>query len=160
MAFLIAPYPVYGAPGDIHDSQLNKLGLEAVGNDTMVYVYLQGIGSTVAGSVVTFNSAGLTALIAADAKGPVAVATAAVVASKFGWYIRDTGGSSGASVMMAVNSAASGNVGFETTAGSIGDDRAAGDKINGFYDAPASTTAGSYSGARFSRPYVDDSSGS
>lgn len=52
--------------------------------------YLKGVASTVAGSAVTYDEAGLTALIDTDTAatiiGPVAVAMAATVASTWGWY--------------------------------------------------------------------------
>lgn len=52
------------------------------------FIYLKGITSTAAGSWVTYNgSTGVTALLAANAQGPVAIAMAALDAStKFGWY--------------------------------------------------------------------------
>ena len=49
------------------------------------FIYLQGIGSTVVGSWVTYNvSPGVTALLAPNAIGPVAVAMSANVASQYG----------------------------------------------------------------------------
>lgn len=52
------------------------------------FIYLQGIGSTVAGSVVNYDDSFLTALstTALDKPRPVAVAMAAIVASRYGWY--------------------------------------------------------------------------
>ena len=53
------------------------------------FIYLQGIGSTILGSVVEYNSAtyitGL-ASIGLTLSNPLAVAMAATVASEFGWY--------------------------------------------------------------------------
>lgn len=50
------------------------------------YIFLTGVASTVAGSWVTFDEAYLTALVVANAVGPVGVAMAATVASTYGFY--------------------------------------------------------------------------
>ena len=52
------------------------------------FIYLQGIGSTVIGSVVENNNTYVTALntIALETPVPLAVAMSACVASEFGWY--------------------------------------------------------------------------
>jgi hypothetical protein len=71
----------------VDNTAVNTLGsrqYDVAGNE---YVYLQGVASTILGSVVTYNSStGATTLIAANAIGPVAVAMGAFVASTFGWY--------------------------------------------------------------------------
>lgn len=55
-----------------------------------VYIYLQGIGSVAKGSWVTYYitsvAASVTALIAGNAIGLVAVALSAVIADTFGWF--------------------------------------------------------------------------
>lgn len=52
------------------------------------FIYLQGIGSTVVGSVVEYDAEYLTALhtTALNSPHPVAVAMSANVASQYGWY--------------------------------------------------------------------------
>ncbi|MCU0905633.1 MAG: hypothetical protein MUE83_17460, partial [Tabrizicola sp.] len=51
------------------------------------FIYLKGVASTVTGSWVTYNmDDGSTALLAANAIGPVAVAMGATVANTWGWY--------------------------------------------------------------------------
>lgn len=53
------------------------------------FIYLLGIGSTIVGSVVTYDAiSGLTALIpnTANLANPVAVAMSANVAAQYGWY--------------------------------------------------------------------------
>jgi hypothetical protein len=53
------------------------------------FIYLQGIGSTVVGSLVTYNpSTHITALapVGTNKPEPVAVAMGAIVASSYGWY--------------------------------------------------------------------------
>ena len=49
-------------------------------------IYLLGVASTARGSVVTITDDYGTALITARAKGGVAIALAATVASTYGWY--------------------------------------------------------------------------
>lgn len=53
------------------------------------FIYLQGIGSTVVGSIVSYSVAFVTALDTAAATGPsqpLAIAMSANVASQYGWY--------------------------------------------------------------------------
>lgn len=52
------------------------------------FIYLQGIGSTVVGSIVNYDAAYVTALhtSALDKPRPLAVAMSANVASQYGWY--------------------------------------------------------------------------
>lgn len=96
MAYSIGPRPVAGAPGEVHSTQLNQVGLtnQFVNGDDEIgeYVYLPGVASTIAGSWVTYNpSAGMasatTELLTVTGTGPVAIATAATVASTWGWYL-------------------------------------------------------------------------
>jgi hypothetical protein len=125
---------------------------DASGNE---YIYMQGIGSTIAGSVVTYDEAFLTALIAANAIGPVAVAMAAIVANKFGWYC--VFGSCDADVV--ASSADNATVGRETTDGKVGDGRAAGDEIIGMVQREA-TTGAALATVQLTYPFVNDKTGS
>lgn len=52
------------------------------------FIYLQGIGSTIVGSIVNYDAAFVTALhsSALDKPRPLAVAMSANVASQYGWY--------------------------------------------------------------------------
>ena len=52
------------------------------------FIYLQGIGSTVVGSIVNYDAAWVTALhtSALDKPRPLAVAMSANVANQYGWY--------------------------------------------------------------------------
>lgn len=54
--------------------------------DAKEFIYLSGIGSTVAGSWVAFDNLYATTLTVAASRGGIAVAQAATVASTFGWY--------------------------------------------------------------------------
>lgn len=151
--------PVVGQINAIHASALNPVGTcayDILGNE---YIYLQGIGSTIAGSVVTYQSATyVTALIAADAKGPVAVANAAVVAAKFGWYLV-----AGIHLLVDVvaNSTAGADAGLgrETTDGKVGDGRAAGDQIHNMIQL-TTTVAAALVPCQLDHPFVDNIFGS
>jgi len=53
------------------------------------FIYLKGVGSTVVGSIVEYNTSwqsGLSTTTDLDAPMPLAVAMSACVASEFGWY--------------------------------------------------------------------------
>ena len=97
-AFLYGgPLAAVGAPGDIHTTQRNPLGLKVAGQDALgiygEWIYALGVASTVQGSWVNLDvtvSAHATALldtdVAATVVGRIAVASAAIVASSYGWY--------------------------------------------------------------------------
>jgi len=74
----------------VHAKQKFGLGKRVRDSKGNEFIYLKGVASTVVGSVVTYgltaSSAFQTALSVTGAKGPVAVAMAATVASTFGWY--------------------------------------------------------------------------
>lgn len=92
------------------------------------FIFLQGVASTVAGSVVTYNPfTGVTTLGAATANdsSPIGIALAPTVASLFGWY--QIGG-----VAVAANNgtAATGNA-FTKATGTLGSAAVAGTQILG-----------------------------
>ncbi len=156
------PLSAIGMPGDIHTTARNVVGTRAKGIDTSgssaEYIYLAGVASTIAGSVVTFDNAGATLLLVADASGPVAVATAATVASNWGWYMIQ----GNILVDVVANSAAAAttakNPGRETTDGKVGDGRAAGDEINNFFQRTA-TTAAALVLCQIDHPFVNNFTG-
>jgi len=141
--------------GDVDTTAKNALGTRVQGTDSTgngaEYIYLQGVASTIVGSVVTYDEAGLTTLIAANAKGPVAVATGLTVANTYGWY-----GIQGTFLTDVVaNSADNSTIGRETTDGKVGDGRAAGDQIANAFQR-AATTAAAVVLCQFDHSYVDD----
>ena len=74
--------------------------------DGAEYVYLSGTASTVAGKWVTYLANGSTALLTANANGPVAVAmTRNIGASNYAWYFVKGVGT--ATIADAVTAAAS-----------------------------------------------------
>ncbi len=154
MADFVFP-AVVGATGDVHASALNPVGTQAVDENGATWVYLKGIGSTVAGSWVTFDEAGVTALLAANAKGPVAVAGAATIANTYGWYCRNA---MSVSASIAANCADNAQIGRETADGVAGDGRAAGDEILGAITRAATTSAANIAVQIF-YPFVNDLTG-
>ncbi len=126
-------------------------GVDDFGNDAE-YIYLKGVASTIVGSVVTFDEAGVTTLIAANAKGPVAVAMGVVdAATKAGWYcIQGT-----VKADVVANTADNSTVGRETTDGKIGDGRAAGDEIANAFMREATTVA-ALAYVQIDHPFVND----
>jgi hypothetical protein len=97
-AFLYgSPLSIVGVPGDIHTVQRNPLGIKVSGQDALglygEWIYAVGVASTVQGSWVNFDvttSTPSTELLDTDAAGTVVgrigVASAAIVASNYGWY--------------------------------------------------------------------------
>lgn len=156
------PSTTLGALGDVDTAARTALGTVVNGVDdfgnTAEFVYLKGVASTIVGSVVTYDHAGLTTLLVADASGPVAVAMGITVASTWGWYcikgtvLCDVVASSAAAATTAKNP------GRETTDGKIGDGRAAGDEICGLFQRVA-TTAAALAYCQMDRPYVNNFSG-
>lgn len=147
---------VVGNTTDIHDSALNPIGTraqDAAGNE---YIYLKGVASVVAGSWVTFDEAGATTLLAANAKGPVAFAMAAVVANKYGWFCRV---SMTNSALLAANCADNALIGRETTDGYAGDGRAAGDEIYNCISRGSTAGSAALTPVQMFNPFVDDANG-
>lgn len=139
MAFLMGPRAAVGAPGEVHSEQKNPLGMVVEGSDGNEYIYLAGVASVVDGEVVLFKPGSWTAIrLATGLKGQVAVATAAIVASKFGWFTL-----SGADTVNTPSAVAS-NVPLFIggVTGNIDDTAVKGDQILGAF----LTTAGSQDG--------------
>lgn len=118
------------------------------------FIFLKGVASTEANSWVVYNPDDFsTTLLVADASGPVAVAMAAVVANKAGWYQI-----SGKAVGKALASYADNGLVYATsTAGSVDDAVVAGDRVKNAKGASAVGTP-STGLAEFEiwRPYADD----
>lgn len=83
------PDATVGALTDVDAAARNIVGTRTFDDAGNEFVYLQGIASTAIGSVVTYGLNAVpyqTALSIAGARGTVAVAMAAVLATQFGWY--------------------------------------------------------------------------
>lgn len=148
-----------GSIGDVDTAARNPIGMRVQGVDatgnTAEFIYLKGVASTIVGSVVTFDQAGVTTLIVADASGPVAVALALTVVNTFGWY--GIQGTFPTDVVANSLAAAAGvkNPGRETTDGKVGDGRAAGDEIANFFQRVA-TVAAAVVNCQIDHPYVNN----
>ena len=118
------------------------------------FIYLQGVASTAEGSWVTYNlDDGSTALLAANAIGPVAVAMGATVASTWGWY-QISGKAVGKALASFADNA---NVYATATAGSIDDAVVAGDRVKLAKGASAvDTPSAGLAEFEISRPFMDD----
>ena len=146
-ALLLAPGPL----STVDSAVQVALGTKAFDGSGNQYVYLQGVASTVVGSVVTYDEAGLTTLSVPNASGPIAVAMGITVASKYGWYLINGSGSAYASTDVADNA----NVYLTATPGQVEDTLVAGDRVKGALFRAARTGAGLVAIQLFS-PFVDD----
>jgi hypothetical protein len=147
--------------GDTSTTQNQVLGtiVQAVDVASTAYgagefVYLLGVASTVLGSFVTYNADdNSTALLVANAIGPVAVAMSINVASQYGWYQI-----SGKAVGKALTGYADNALVFATaTAGSIDDAVVAGDRVKLAKGASAvGTPSTGLAEFEIQRPFMDD----
>lgn len=80
------PQSFDGDTSDVHSSAKHQVGTRAFDADGNEYIYLKGVANTTAGSWVTFDEVMQTALLTSNAVGRVAIAMAAIVADKYGWY--------------------------------------------------------------------------
>lgn len=107
-----------------NDHNPGDLATDGAGN---IYLFGKGVASTAQYSWVSFDEAHQSALLAADAKGRVGIAQAAIVADKYGWYLVYGTGSGKVLASFADN----GLVFATATAGSVDDAAVAGDLIVG-----------------------------
>ncbi len=157
MPNLVGQGPVahHSNTSEVDTSAKMPLGTRALDRAGNEYVYMLGVASTEAGSWVTFDEAYTTTLLAANAIGPVAVAMAATVASTWGWYcVYGT-----CSATLAANCADNAKIGRETTDGTAGDGRAAGDEIYGAISRGATAGAAALAAVQIYYPFVDDANG-
>ena len=128
------------------------LGTRMMGEDGNEYIYLQGVASTIVGSWVTFDEAGLTTLTVADAVGSLGIAMSACVANEFGWY-QIFGSATGASADDVADNAA---VYLTATAGKCDDAVVAGDRVKGAARWRAAGTGATTVAVQIAYPYADD----
>lgn len=100
------------------------------------FIYLKGVGSTVAGSVVLIKDDWSTSLVAARDKGALALATAAIVASNYGWYQIKGQGMATSAAAVAANAPL-----YIGGSGIVDDAVVAGDQIIGMRSVTAQDTA-------------------
>ena len=118
------------------------------------FIYLLGLAATAVGSWITFNEDDhSTALLAANAIGPVAVAMSANVAAQYGWYQVY-----GKAVGKALAAYADNGLVYATaTAGSIDDAVVAGDRVKNAKGASAvDTPSTGLAEFEVQYPFMDD----
>lgn len=146
------PLAVVGDTSAIHDAAKNALGTVAFDANGNEYIYLKGVASTAAGSWVAYDDAGATALLDTDVAttlvGPLAIAMAAVVADKYGWYARVHKGVSAAAATVADN----GKVFPTATAGTCDDTGTAGQQVIGAVWRSADSAG--FATVQIDRPWV------
>ena len=119
------------------------------------FIYLAGVDSTAVGSWVTFNQDDYTtALLAANAIGPVAIAMSAnTAATSYGWY-QIYGKAVGA---VLTGFADNGNAYATATAGSVDDAVVAGDLVKNAKGASAiGTPSAGLAEFEIQYPFMDD----
>ena len=152
--------PIIGAqPIAVTESAAeHPLGTRVKGNHATYgageFIYLKGVADTVVGSWVTFSQDdNSTALLAANAIGPVAVAMSANVANKFGWY-QIYGKAVGKVLSGYVDNAL---VYATATAGSVDDTVVAGDRVKLALGASAvGTPSAGLAEFEIQYPFMDD----
>lgn len=149
-------YRGVGAVTDVHSTQQNQLGRIVPGEDASgnfaEYIYLPGVASVAIGSWVTYDEAFTTLRAVANAQGDVAVAMAAVVAGKFGWF-QITGK---ASALALTAFADNGKVFLTSTDGSVDDTDVGGDFVCGAIGRSAVNETTLLATFQLNRPYVQD----
>jgi hypothetical protein len=159
MAAFLTGKMVVGQPGDIHSSALNPVLTECDGIDEFGqaarYVYLAGVASTAQYDWVAYDEAGATIRAIADGQGDLAIATAATVANKYGWY--QIVGKAYANALTGF--ADNGKVYLTGTAGSVDDSDVAGDAVVGAWGRSALDATGCPTGTaifQLDRPKIHD----
>ena len=149
------------AISDISTTQNHALGTIVRAKDSAStaygegeFIYLLGVASTAVGSVVTYNmDDGSTALLAANAIGPVAFAMGANVASSYGWY-QIEGKAVGKVLASFADNA---NCYATATAGSMDDAIVPGDRVKLCKGASAiGTPSTGLAELEVDRPFMDD----
>lgn len=159
MAYTIAENMLLGqAIADTSSTAKHSLGLIVQAKDPTYgvgeFIYLKGVASTAVGSWVTYNADDYsTALLAANAIGPVAVAMSANVADQYGWY-QISGKAVGKALTGFADNA---NVYATATAGSVDDAVVAGDRVKLAKGASAvDTPSTGLAEFEIQRPFMDD----
>ena len=153
----LSSYPdgIVGLPGEVHTTQLNALGTKAFGTGSHAgneYIYLAGVASTAIGTWVTFDEAHVTTRAVANGQGRVAVATAATVASTWGWY-QIYGSASGLALTAFVDN---GKVYLTSTAGSVDDTDVSADFVAGAIGRSAVNETTLLATFELNYPFVQD----
>jgi hypothetical protein len=149
---------VFGNTDVVHTTAMHALGQVARDVQGREWIYMQGVASNAEGKAVTYDEAGVTTLLAANAKGPVAISGGDVDATtEYGWFCIFA--PMGVAAKMAAASADNAFLGREGADGELGDGRAAGDEIYNMISRSATPTSG-LGVVQMAYPFVDDVKGS
>lgn len=119
------------------------------------FIFCEGVASTVVGSAVLIGDDFKTTLLARDDIGQVGIATAATVASTYGWY--QIGGLAS---VLSNDASDSGGVYSTTTAGTLDDAASTGNRVQNARYASDDDTSTGLATVKLWRPHVDDGLGS
>lgn len=133
------------------DTDIPEVGQVVWDEDGNAYIFGLGVASCAAGSWVSLDEAAQATLLAADAKGRVGVAMAAITATNKG-YFQIFGKTTTAKA--ATGFADNGNIYATATAGTIDDAVVAGDRVHGAWGRSA--VSGGVITAELCFPYVED----
>ncbi len=146
-------------------TQVDAAALYAVGarftdEDGNVFVYLQGLASTAEGDWVTYRitstAAAVTKRAVAGDQGNLAIAMAAILATKFGWY-QIFGNNLRSGAITGGNAAAAAAVFLTSTAGKMDDVEVADDRVSGavfsVQEGELSGNPAALAGANISYPF-------
>jgi len=144
-----------GRPGVVYTTAVTPVLTIAMTTDNKEMIFLKGVASTGIGSWVSYDEAGATLLLNTSTAGslvsPLAVASAATVASTYGWYY--ISGAVSASLGSAV--ADNGKLYASAADGVAEDAVSAGNQIHGAYARVATTTAAvTAASVQISRPFI------
>lgn len=148
LAQRIVPAGALNAVYDAADFGVGELVFDEAGNG---YIFGLGVANCAAGSWVSLDEAVQAALLAANAKGRVGVAMAAIVADKYGFF-QVYGKNTIAKV--AASFADNGDVYATATAGTVDDAVVAGDRVKGAWGRSA--ISGGVATMELNFPFVDD----
>jgi hypothetical protein len=157
MAILVRP-AVVGNTSDVHDSQLNPLGIRAYDAFGGEYLYLKGVASVVQGAWVAIDVAadgvvvGLDTDVAGSLKSRVAIAMAAITANKYGWFcvVSPQTGVDGLSAASATDTKAV----VATSTVFVVDDAEAGAEVTVFGALYIGAESGGHANFSISNPYM------
>ena len=146
----------------VDSTALFKVGTRYEDETGNVFVYLQGINSTARGVWVTYyitsDGAAVTTLLAGNAIGLVAVALAAIVTDKFGWF-QIAGNNLYAKMTSGGNCAAAAAI-YHQASGLVDDVKVTGDLIVGalcsVQEGELSGNPAGYGGVTLNYPSVND----
>lgn len=140
-----------GAPGEVHTTAKNKVGTVRKSQEGFEYIYLSGAASLTDGEFVTYIPGTFAAVrLVAGAKGSVAIATAAIAAAEYGWFMIVGEDSAVKSNSTIVSNA---HVFATATTGVVDDAVVKNDQIKGARTTTAGV-AGGTCGVAVNRPFI------